>query len=664
MSIAVMKKLDVIAPAQDADSLIRRLMHLRCVQINTMDLSAQQLAARYGDAADLAQAQKRVQEIEEALPVMQKYAPRQKRGAVRCVDRQAFRADGSYEHAWASVHALAAATARLSACKKEIEQTETLLSTLAPWRQYNVMLGKRKTAATVILLGSFPAQVSPEEVADALSPYLAYAETVTRDDRALYMSVICHRSETDAVSGVLSEMDFVPMPLGEVREPAKKAYAAAEEKLGALREEADGLRRQIESCGTGLGEVRILYDVEKTEERVAENLQKLAATEHCVVLTGWVPADRVQKVEDRLLSMDCAYETSDPEPEDDVPVQLRNNAFASNFEWVLGMYSYPKYGSYDPTMVMSIFYMLIFGLMFADVGYGLVLVLVGLIVPKITHMRGTMKRMFNMFGYCGFPSMLFGVLFGGWFGNMPYSVMTWLGIESPETVAPLFNGLRIGNVLLNMTENPLLFIGIALGAGAVHLLAGLAIKFVLLCRQGKVADAFFDVFSWWMIFAGIGLLFVNTAVGAAVGGIGVLIVICTAGRDTRNPVLRFFKGLLGLYGLINYASDLLSYSRIMALALAGTVIGQVFNMVGTMVPGVGGFLMMVLVFLIGHGLNLAINTLGAFVHTSRLQYIEFFGKFFEDGGTQFVPEEPSEKYSLDAADTAGAETSDPVKTKQ
>lgn len=654
MSIALMKKLEVIAPAKDADRLIRRLMRLRCVQIQTYDLTDQQLADRYGGEAELAEAGRRVAQIDQVLPTMRKYATGKRSRKVGSVDRAAFRSDGSYDRAWEAVTSVLSAEERLKACKKEAEEKRELLTTLSPWRQYNVMLGKRKTASTVIILGTFPAKVTISEVTEALSSYLAFPEAITADEKALYASVLCHRSQQAEVRRVLSELDFVPIPIRDVREPAKKAYASVEEQLHALAEEESELRERIESCGQALADVQILYDVEKTEERVAENRLKLATTGSCVLLEGWVPADRLQKVEDMLLSMDCAYEAIDPMPEEDVPILLRNNAFASNFEWVIGMYSYPKYGSYDPTMIMSIFYMLIFGLMFADVGYGLVLVLVGLLAPRLLHMRGTMKRMFNMFGWCGFPSMLFGVLFGGWFGNMPYSVMTWLGIASPEETVPFFNGVRIGNTLLNMTENPLIFIGISLGAGAIHLLAGLAIKFVLLCKEGKVVDAISDVLSWWLIFAGIGLLFWKTTVGVIVLAVGVLLVVCMAGRGTKNPIMRFLKGLLGLYGLINYASDLLSYCRIMALALAGTVIGQVFNMVGTMVPGIFGFVMMVLVFLIGHGLNLAINTLGAFVHTSRLQYIEFFGKFFEDGGTQFLPEEPSEKYSLDATDADSA----------
>ena len=195
------------------------------------------------------------------------------------------------------------------------------------------------------------------------------------------------------------------------------------------------------------------------------------------------------------------------------------------------------------------------------------------------------------------------------------------------------------------------FLVVSLAMGAIHLLGGMAVKFYLLCRERKIFSAVFDIGSWWILFAGIGMIFVRPTVGYILCGVAVLMIVATAGRAERNPILRIGKGLLGLYDLINYASDLLSYCRILALGLAAGVIAQVVNLIATMGgPSPGGFVKMVLIMLIGHLLNMAINLLGAFVHTSRLQYLEFFGKFFEDGGVPFTPVLPSEKYSVVTSD--------------
>ena len=194
--------------------------------------------------------------------------------------------------------------------------------------------------------------------------------------------------------------------------------------------------------------------------------------------------------------------------------------------------------------------------------------------------------------------------------------------------------------------------------GAIHLLAGMIVKFVLLCKDKQVFAAIFDVGSWLIIFAGIGVVFLHKIAGIVMVVLGVLMIICTAGRSAKNPIMKFFKGLLGLYDAINYAADLLSYSRILALGLASAVIAQVINMVGTVFGSmIGGLfdnvivdvliriLVLLVVALIGHAVNMALNVLGSFVHTSRLQYLEFFGKFFEDGGEAFVPMTPSDRYT-------------------
>jgi V/A-type H+-transporting ATPase subunit I len=174
----------------------------------------------------------------------------------------------------------------------------------------------------------------------------------------------------------------------------------------------------------------------------------------------------------------------------------------------------------------------------------------------------------------------------------------------------------------------------------------MAVNFYVLCKDGKVWDAIFDIGAYWVLFAGIGILFVNSTVGVYVALAGAAAILLTHGRKEKGIIKKLGGGFLGLYDLINYASDLLSYSRILALGLSAAIVGQVVNILGTMGgPTVLGFIMLVVVFIVGHLLNLAINVLGTFVHTSRLQYIEFFGKFYEDGGVPFEPAVPSEKYT-------------------
>ena len=180
----------------------------------------------------------------------------------------------------------------------------------------------------------------------------------------------------------------------------------------------------------------------------------------------------------------------------------------------------------------------------------------------------------------------------------------------------------------------------------------MAVKFYLLCRQGDILSAVFDIGSYWILFGGIGLIFVDSTIGLVVTLVGVAMIVLTQGRHKKNIFAKFVFGLKGLYDLISYASDLLSYCRILALGLAAGVMAQVFNLLATLGGvSVGGFLMLIAIMLVGHGLNIAINLLGAFVHTCRLQYLEFFSRFYEDGGVPFDPAVPCEKYSTAETDT-------------
>jgi V/A-type H+-transporting ATPase subunit I len=287
--------------------------------------------------------------------------------------------------------------------------------------------------------------------------------------------------------------------------------------------------------------------------------------------------------------------------------------------------------------------------MFADAGYGLVLTLACFLGVKLLKPSESMERFLKMFGYCGISCMVCGVLFGAYFGDLPLAIMkNMMGIPEAELPNLALLGASAANValLFDPLQNPMAFLIVSLGIGAVHLIAGMAVKFVLLCREGHPIDAILDIGAYWLLFAGIGLLFLLPSVGLWMTIGAAVLIVLTHGRSEKNPVMKILKGFLGLYDLISYVSDLLSYSRILALGLAAGVIAQVVNILGTMGgPTPVGFIALVVAFVIGHLLNIAINVLGTFVHTSRLQYIEFFNKFYEDGGVPFEPALPSEKYT-------------------
>ena len=300
--------------------------------------------------------------------------------------------------------------------------------------------------------------------------------------------------------------------------------------------------------------------------------------------------------------------------------------------------------------------MIIFGLMFADAGYGLVLSAACFLLVRFTHPRESMKRFLLMFGYCGLSCIVCGVLFGSYFGNFPLAFLENFVGQAPEQLPNLsLLPSEAANVaiLFDPLQNPMGFLIVSLGIGAVHLIAGMAVQAYILCRRGKVLDALFDIGSYWLLFAGIATFALGLPAGVWLTLGGVLAILLTQGRSRKGIAGKLIGGFGGLYNLINFASDLLSYSRILALGLASAVVGQVVNILATLKGGSFiGFILMIVVFCVGHLLNLVINVLGTFVHTARLQYIEFFGKFYEDGGIPFRPIKVADRYSEDTTPEA------------
>ena len=658
MSVSTMHKLTVFAPSNQADALIRRLMKLRCVQVRQVEDVGLALS-RVNCDAQRAEAERRVNATGEALEMLAKYSSR--KGLLRSLvqtrsqlDERKF-IDEKYDAVTEVVAQTHATVQRRNECRAELVAEQTRMHALAPWLTYTLPLELVNTQYAEIMLGALPAKTQISAVMDALQEYAATVESVFSDDDGEYVSVICHKEDSAGVTRALSELGFIKASLKEFGDLPRAAYDAANARCQALQTELEQLEQKMFELGGHIDDIEALWDVENSVLIMTQAKQKLAETDTCAVLEGWAPDAAITRITEALTASECAFEFEQPAPGEEPPILLKNNKFAANFEWVVGMYSYPKYGTYDPTMIMSIFYFLIFGLMFADVGYGAILALGGFLAPPLLKMRDGMRRTLNMFGYCGIACMVCGVIFGGWFGDMPYAIMVNLLKLYPTTEAavaavPFFNGLQLSlggqPISLNPMSNPMAFLVVSLGIGAVHLIAGFVVKFVLLCKDKQVFAAIFDVGSWLIIFAGIGVVFLYKPVGIGMVVLGVLMIICTAGRSAKNPIMKFFKGLLGLYDAINYAADLLSYSRILALGLASAVIAQVVNMVGTMfVSGVPGFLVLLLVSIIGHTVNMALNVLGSFVHTSRLQYLEFFGKFFEDGGEAFVPVADSDRYT-------------------
>lgn len=652
MAVTEMKKLNLLAPKKEADKLVAHLMWTGSVEVT--DPQGDELPMASAFAEELSRAVSEKSRVEEALRLLKPYS---KSYGGMFGKRDQYPAT-VFENARAELDLrlpltdeVRCATEKLQQAQNDLIVLKDKIAALRPWMGYDLPLATAGSQRTKIMMGTLPVSVVVNEVESELMQVSerCHWEWVNTDDNSRFLWILADGNDTEALQNALLPMGYLPLNLstyGMITAPE------AAEKLQADYEAAEVRRTDAEDTLHSLGEqakeLRLAADLADSILVKAEAKQKLLCTKSTVLLSGWIPAKQATAMEEQLADLNasgklfCAWEFSDPAEGDDVPVLLQNGKISTSFEPVVAMYALPAYKTFDPTQIMSVFYFIIFGLMFGDAIYGLILILAGLVMPRYMNLSPTTKKMFNMFGICGFSSLISGILFGSYCGNMLVSVFGLnvrpilfdiVGIDAlPGMIAPL-------NGLVENLSAAMVFLLIAVAIGAIHILVGMGVKFYVLCKEGKPFDAIVDVGSWYLIFAGIAIaLLVHLLAGVIVIGIGVALIVFFHAKGTKNPIMRILKGLLGLYDVVNFLSDLMSYSRIMALGLSSAIIAMVVNMLATMVGSTAiGMIFLPVVLIVGHVINIALNLLGTFVHTSRLQYIEFFGKFYIDGGRQFKP---------------------------
>ena len=543
--------------------------------------------------------------------------------------------------------------------RAEILRLQTQIRALEPWMKLDISMRTISTPTTSVFIGSFPAEYTEEalraKIAEGAPEVDGVAvEVLSAAAQQTCAFLMCHASYGLKLETYLRSIGFT-YPAEPSKTPPAERVRILNGRIEKLQAEIDEAEAEIRTF-KGQREA-ILYTIDYFTMRIEKYdvLGRLWQSPHVFIITGYVPAENADALKTELETKLEAYvELTTPEENDDVPVKLKNNAFAAPVEGVLESYSMPGKKEIDPSTIMAVFYYFLFGMMLSDAGYGLLMVLgCGFALWKFKNMEDGLKKTLKMFLYCGISTIFWGILFGSFFGD----AVTVIG-------KTFFNAdVEIPAVWFVPVEEPMRLLLFSFLVGIIHLFAGLGAQFYQLARQGKWKDAIYDVIFWYMLVGGailyllsmqmfadmVALSFTLPAIvgniGAIAAGIGAVGIIFTAGRDSRSPGKRFLKGLYGLYGVSSYLSDILSYSRLLALGLATGVIASVFNQMGAM-PGNNplGVVIFIFAFVVGHTLNLGINVLGAYVHTNRLQFVEFFGKFFEGGGRKFAPFTTKTKY--------------------
>ena len=648
-----MKKLSVIGLDIKKEKVLSELMELGAVQITQrkmqgegkeMELTGKPVSRPENDK--LAQLEYQLNDVALALESLEKYSPEK---SPLFFTRRAMK-EWEFEDVLSKRDAILGNVRGVLQLRDDLhrlnEERNRLLNDLnavGPWTVYDLPLNLTETEYTDIDIGILPSKLDIDalrERAEKVDEAVVVKE-INRDKDFIYLVTATMKDTTEDVMTVLKQSGFSSAEFKGFNGTALENRADIEKRIVEKELEIKETEAKIAGRHGEIREIECLYDqlvIRRDREAIKEDLSN---TKRTFYFEGWVPEPKLKKLGKILDREDCVYETRDPEEDEKVPVYVQNRASVYPFEAITDMYSLPDYHGIDPTSFFALFYAMFFGMMLSDAGYGLVISIVTFIWLKKFDLEGMKYKMIKMFFYCGLATVFWGAMFGGWFGDFVH-----------VAGKVIFNkDVNLGPVWFDPIKDPTKLLIFSLFLGIIHIFLGMGIKAYMLIKRGHFWDAVFDIFTWYAIITGAVVWVVGGKFSPTVSKVGKymffggLIVLLLTGGRKKKGFGKVIGGFGAVYDITGYASDILSYSRLLALGLATGVIAQVVNTIGSLSgPGIKGTIILLIVFVIGHVFNLAINALGAFVHSSRLQYIEFFGKFYEDGGEEFEPFRKNTKY--------------------
>ena len=624
-----MKHLRLLGMESEREALLKAMQDMECVEISSIDGSEEALKSGFAKPDDkaLMSAQEASRAYRTALASLDRFAP-EKKGMFRKrqgVSRAAFFSAESEENARTAAETINKDTRRLGEIESERTKNEALRATLAPWLTVDVPLGGADGALSVFFgtVGLNVTNDALKALADSLDGLLTWQQASS--DRSLrYLLVMCHGSVKERALSALRDLGFSTVSFRGMTGTAKENDKALAENLAALEKERQEIEQRIAGLGGKREALLEASDRAAIALRREEAKSRLVGTDKVFLLEGWLPADRCAALEKALEPFTCAIETREPTEDEypQVPVQLKNNKLTRPLNMVTEMYSLPAYGTLDPNPLMAPFFILFYGIMMADMGYGLLMMIASVIISKKYRPKGTSGELFSLLGLCGISTFIMGALTGGFFGDFLTQLVAIVSLGTVFALPKLFDPLD---------DLTMILIG-SMALGMVQIVTGMAISLIEKCKRKKFLDAFFEEITWWIVFVGIALLALGK--GAAVLYVGCALVLL--GPIVQGKGWGKLTGVFGsLYNHVTgYFGDILSYTRLMALMLAGSVIAQVFNMLAAMPGNVIAF---IIISMLGNAMNFGLNLLGCYVHDLRLQCLEFFNKFYVDGGKPFRP---------------------------
>jgi len=526
----------------------------------------------------------------------------------------------------------------LNSLLSHIKKTEESFQRYAPFREIDINVSDLKKSS----FSRYHVGHVQEDSLDNLKAFFAEKEIPYQTfSSPIYGTALFFASfyeEDEQLLGEVNKRSFSEVDLPDVNLTMSDYVSNLENDLSARKKQVGDLEIGLKDLAKSKSLLELMYD--RIQAKIDRKTVAFAKTEKSFYLDGWVRADQVAELSKtvKAVTTDFDIELSDPTDGDLPPTAIKNNKFVTQFETITNMYSVPHHKELDPNPAVAIWYWIIFGIMMGDIGYGLAMLTIFGLAIWLIKPKGTLKQLVSVFFYSGITSIVAGILFGSFFGA-PFDLGALIGSLFAQ---------QWTTIILNPVNDPLIMLGFSLVFGVLHIINGLGFKFALLIRRKDYVGAIADALSWILILVGLVLFAAQLVIwtsasllsyiGLGFAGVGALLLLFLAGRKSKNIFGKVLGGLGALYKSTSYVSDILSYSRILALSLSSAVIASTMNLLAGMIQGsVIGFILSLLVYLVGHVFNFVMSMLSAYVHDGRLQYIEFFGKFYEGGGYLFEP---------------------------
>ena len=644
MAKVKLSEFELVASLNDSKRLVEYLQQFGCTHIENADDEHLQ---KYDNSAFVLKFQKQKEAALKALRILEE-AGHVKKGILASLKDYAEIEYDEYRQFVSTVDETFRDCGAVISFENEIDEQKTDIIKLkkkieyyTPWVDLDLPMSSTRTMRSRIFIGYVKSMMTSQELKELVAcenPELDGIEIsqISSSELQSCFVVICHESIAEDLQTALSSVGFC-VPDDPARSLPSTAIELLENEIDKKEKAIEKLQAELEQYTDRIDRFKFLADYCDIQIGKYKAIELGGTTDRIIYFRGYVPVGKSEELKfelERRFTATIAFYEPDPDS-DDVPILLKNGAFASGVESVTDMYSVPSAGDIDPNPVMAFFYYGLFGLMLSDAGYGLLMVIFGIVMKWKFKVTGSKLKTANFAFFCGISTMIWGALFGSWFGDLiPTVCSTFLHMENPPNLTIWFDPREESMKLLLYS---FLF-------GIIHLYVGLAIRFYNLCRHHDFIGAFCDTIPVYVFVTGFAIFAKDflepvspeiKSVGTKLLLIGAILIVLTAGHSAKNILGKLGGGLYGLYNTTTgYMSDILSYSRLLALNLVTGVIAMVVNLLAAM-PG--NIFIFIIIFFIGHGVNLAINLIGTYVHTNRLQYVEFFSKFYEGGGRSFTP---------------------------